>query len=333
MTAAQKSLAVLLRSGYGVSETNYPFFADSDVSSYKSLVLRNSGQDRTSARLRDSFFMKAVKGLHIEQVETRLTVVYINGKYRGIYDLNENQNEDYMASHYGVDPDAVDIIRRNATALEGTKYEFLRVREYALNRDLSDDALFAEFTEWVDVEYFTDYIIAQTYFANSDMFNQKYWRSQDYSVKWRPVFFDLDFGLHAVSPTRNILSSYFRVEGVPSQDGSLTNMDIYVGLRKNAAWRDYFCERYVYVVLNYFNSERLTAILDEMAAQLRAEWPRHTARWSDAPSLSKWESNVKALRTCLEQRPDYALKFLQKEFGVSDAKMEEYRAKALSASA
>ena len=333
LTAAQKSLAVLLRSGYGVSETSYPFFADSDVSSYKSLVLRNSGQDRTSARLRDSFFMKAVKGLHIEQVETRLTVAYINGKYWGIYDLNENQNEDYMASHYGVDPDAVDIIRRNATALEGTKYEFLRVREYALNRDLSDDALFAEFTEWVDVEYFTDYIIAQTYFANSDMFNQKYWRSQDYSVKWRPVFFDLDFGLHAVSPTRNILSSYFRVEGVPSQDGSLTNMDIYVGLRKNAAWRDYFCERYVYVVLNYFNSERLTAILDEMAAQLRAEWPRHTARWSDAPSLSKWESNVKALRTCLEQRPDYALKYLQKEFGVSDAKMEEYRAKALSASA
>ena len=47
LTAAQKSLAVLLRSGYGVSETNYPFFADSDVSSYKSLVLRNSGQDRT----------------------------------------------------------------------------------------------------------------------------------------------------------------------------------------------------------------------------------------------------------------------------------------------
>ena len=87
------------------------------------------------------------------------------------------------------------------------------------------------------------------------------------------------------------------------------------------------------MVLNYFNSERLTAILDEMTGQLRAEWPRHTARWSDAPSLSKWESNVKALRTCLEQRPDYALKYLQKEFGVSDAKMEEYRAKALSASA
>lgn len=333
LTAAQKSLAVLLRSGYGVAETNYPFFANSDVSAYRSLVLRNSGQDRTAARIRDSFFMKAVKGLNIEQVETRLTVVYVNGKYWGIYDLNENQNEDYLASHYGVDPDAVDVIRRNFTALEGTKYDFLRVREYALNRDLSDDALFAEFAEWVDVAYFTDYIIAQTYFANSDMFNQKYWRSQDYSVKWRPVFFDLDFGLHSSSPTRNILSSYFRVEGVPSQDGSLTNMDIYVGLRKNAAWRDYFCERYVYVVLNHFNSERLCAILDEMAAQLRAEWPRHTARWSDAPSLSKWESNVAALRDCLAKRAEYALKYLQKEFGVSDEKMQEYRAKALAASA
>ena len=31
---------------------------------------------RTAARIRDSFFMKAVKGLNIEQVETRLTAVY-----------------------------------------------------------------------------------------------------------------------------------------------------------------------------------------------------------------------------------------------------------------
>ena len=333
LTAAQKSLAVLLRSGYGVSETNYPFFAGSDVSAYRSLVLRNSGQDRTNARIRDSFCMKAVKGLNIEQVETRLTVVYINGQYWGVYDLNENQNEDYLAAHYGVDPDAVDIIRRNSTALEGSKYDFLRVREYALNRDLSNDAAFAEFAQWVDVEYFTDYLIAQTYFANSDMFNQKYWRSADYSVKWRPVFFDLDFGLHSASPMRSILPLYFQVEGVPSQDGSLTNMDIYVGLRKNAAWCDYFCERYVYVVLNYFNEERLTAILDEMTEELRFEWPRHAARWSEAPSLSKWESSVAALRDCLAKRADYALKYLQKEFGVSDEKMEEYRTKALSTSA
>ena len=50
-------------------------------------------------------------------------------------------------------------------------------------------------------------------------------------------------------------------------------------------------------------------------------------------SLSKWESNVAALRDCLAIRAEYALKYLQKEFGVSDEKMQEYRAKALAASA
>ena len=29
----------------------------------------------------------------------------------------------------------------------------------------------------VDVAYCTDYIIAQTYIINSDMFNQKFWHS------------------------------------------------------------------------------------------------------------------------------------------------------------
>jgi hypothetical protein len=85
-------------------------------------------------------------------------------------------------------------------------------------------------------------------------------------------------------------------------------------------------------VLNYFDEKRLTAILDEMAEELRFEWPRHAARWSEAPSLSKWESSVAALRDCLARRADYALKYLQKEFGVSDEKMDEYRAKALSIS-
>ena len=73
-----------------------------------------------------------------EYAETRLVIVYVNGQYWGIYDLNENQNEDYMAAHYGVDPDAVDIIRRNIEALAGRNSENKRVRAWALATDTSD---------------------------------------------------------------------------------------------------------------------------------------------------------------------------------------------------
>ncbi len=328
LTARQKSMVVYLRGAYGQSETGYPFFSDSDVTVFSSFVLRNSGQDRSKARLRDSFFSKAVKGMKMEYAETRLVVVYVNGQYWGIYDLNENQNEDYMAAHYGVDPDAVDIIRRNIQALAGRNSDNKRVRAYALATDLSSDAKYAEYIQWVDPDYIADYLIAQTFFSNGDMFNQKYWRSQDYTVRWRPVYYDLDYALSASSPTRNILPSYFNAAGIPSQDGSLTNMDLYVGLGKNKAWCEAFGERYVFVVRNFFNPERTTAILDEMTDQLRPELPRHIQRWGELRSLSAWESEVADLRKCLQDRPKYALQYLQKQFGFTDAQMAEWEAKA-----
>lgn len=329
LLAAQKSFGVSIRGRYGQSAVSYPFFKDSDVSAYSSLVLRNSGQDRDDLRMRDSFFQRCVKGLNIENVETRPVVMYVNGSYWGIYDLNENQNEDYMAAHYGIDPNAVDIIRRNVSKLEGSAADIKRVRDIGLNSDLSSDSAFAEYLQWVDSDYFMDFLIAQTYFSNWDMFNQKYWRSEDYTVKWRPVFFDLDLGLSSFSAHSNNLPSYFKPEGVPSKDGSITNMDLFVGFRKNAAWCDKFCERYVYVVENLFTPERLIEILDEMADVLRPEMARHRSRWShDTASESAWERDLEKMRQCLTDRPSYALEALQKEFGFSDEKMQEYKQKA-----
>ena len=55
------------------------------------------------------------------------------------------------------------------------------------------------------------------------MFNQKYWRSHDYRVKWRPVFYDLDFGL---SGSQNLLYDYFNPVGVPSANGSFDGHEI-----------------------------------------------------------------------------------------------------------
>ncbi|HWS28953.1 MAG TPA: lamin tail domain-containing protein [Clostridia bacterium] len=318
----QKSLTIYFRGGYGASTADYPFFDSGAVNSYSSLVLRNSGQDANDARIADSFCMRAVKGLNIEAVYTRPVAVYINGQYWGLYDLNENQNEDYLASYYGVNPDRVDIIRRNETPLAGSRYDFKRVREFALNRDTSSDAAYAELCQWVDVDYFTDYLITQTYFCNGDMFNQKYWRSQDYAVKWRPVYFDLDLSFSSV--TRNLLTAYFTVEGVPSRDGTLTNMDIFVGLKKNAAWREQFCKRYVYVVVNQFDPERLTAVLDELASEMEPEMERHIDRWGSPNSISRWKNELDDIRSFLQKRPDYALRNLQSTFGLSAETLQSY---------
>ena len=327
----QKALKLLLRGGYGQSSVTYPFFKDSKVTTFKSIVLRASGQDGPFGRIKDAYLNRVVNGLNIDNAQNRVVVLYINGKYWGIYDLMENQNEDYLASHYGVDPDAVDIVRRNDTVLSGSNSDLLKVRSFALNGDLSSDANFAKLASWIDVDYFNDYLAAESFFANGDMFNQKYWRSQDNTVKWRPIFYDLDLALG--STNRDILSNYFVAAGVPSRDGSLTNMDIYVGLKKNRAWRLQFAERYIYLIYNYFDAEDLTKTFDEMVAELEPEMGRHIQRWGTPSSVTQWKANLSEIRYFLENRQEKALQQIKNYFGLSDAQMQEFTDKAKAAKA
>jgi hypothetical protein len=313
---AQKSLSINLRSGYGQSSVTYPFWPDYEFKTFSALVVRNGGQDWSNARMRDSFTSALVEGMNVDNSATRPVVVYINGKYNGLYDLDEDQNGEFLETHYGVDGDTVEFIRRNSTVIKGDNDDIKRVRAFAASKDLSNDEVFQEFSQWVDVAYFTDYFIAQTYICNSDMFNQKYWRTTDYAVKWRPVFYDLDFAFKTAA--RDMIGQYFNANGVPSADGSLTYFEIYIGLKKNAAWREYCVERYVEVVMKYFNAERATALLDQMADALRPEMPRQIARWGKPYSMSEWEDQVKQLRYFVENRPQYALENMRKYFGVSE---------------
>jgi hypothetical protein len=322
---SQKSLSINLRAGYGQSSVTYPFWPGYDFDTFSALVVRNGGQDWDSARIRDSFTSALVEGMNVDNSATRPVVVYINGVYNGLYDLNEDQNGEFLQTHYGADGDTVEFIRRNQTPIKGDSKDIKRVRQFAENKDLGDDAVFAEFTQWVDVDYFTDYFIAQTYICNSDMFNQKYWRTTDYSIKWRPVFFDLDFAFKTAQ--RDIIGQYFNPKGVPSFDKSLTYFEIYIGLKKNAAWREHCVERYVEVVETYFNAPRATALFDQMVAAIRPEMPRQIARWGKPNSMNEWEDSVQQMRSFIEQRPQYALENMRKYFGVSEEKLNELIAK------
>ena len=317
---AQKSLSINLRSGYGQSSVTYPFWPGYEFKTFSALVVRNGGQDWGNARIRDAFANALVEGMNIDNSATRPVVVYINGKYNGLYDLGEDQNGEFLETHYGVDGDTVEFIRRNSTVIKGDNDDIKRVRNFAQMENLSDDEVFAEFSQWVDVAYFTDYFIAQTFFCNSDMFNQKYWRTTDYAVKWRPVFYDLDFAYKTAE--RDIIGQYFNPEGVPSFDKSLTYFEVYIGLKKNKAWREYCVERYVEVVEKYLNSDRATALLDEMAAAIRPEMPRQIARWKKPYSMDEWEDEIKQLRYFAENRPQYALENMRHYFGISQSELD-----------
>ena len=322
----QKSFTLNLSAALGQSTVNYPFFPGYGFTEFSCLNIRNAGQDYDKGRIADPFASRVVQGMHIEAAATRPVVVYFNGKYYGIYDLGEELNANYLVTHYGVDKDMVELIRRNNFAGRGTEDAIRNLRAFADANNMSDQARYEEYCQWIDMEYFTDYYIARTFMCDTDMFNQKYWRTTDYSIKWRPVLYDLDSAFRN-STTRNIMDHYFDKGGVASRDGSLTNMNLFVALNQNEGWRNYCVERYVQVIFEYFNAERLGRIFDEMVAELEPEMSRHIARWKKPGSMSDWKENIAKMREYTQKRPAIALEQVQKRFRVSDARMQELIAK------
>ncbi len=320
----QKSLSLYFRGGYGRSSLDFPFFDDCEVSSFRSILLRNGGQDAYFAHIRDSYIDRICMGMNIDIASFRPVVVYINGEYRGVYDLKESMNEDYVASHYGIDRDTVEIAKRNGYMLAGNKDRWNEMRKLCQTLDTSQQANFDRLARYVDTDSIIDYLIARTYFYDGDMFNQKYWHTTGDEVRWRAIFYDSDYAMYGNSPGGNILPAYFNPNGVSSAHGYITNMDIFCALNKNKAWRDEFITRYIYEVKYRFNTENALPLFDELAAEYAPEMPRQISRWHMPATYSGWQSELSALRSCIAKRPEYALKNLKSFYGLSDAEFNKY---------
>jgi len=325
---AQTSLSIHLRGKYGVSSVTYPFFKENGWQEYASLCIRNSGQDINQARIRDSYASRLCYGLNIDVALTRPVAVYINGKYYGLYDLNEDQNDDYLETHFGVNKDEVEIIRFNTVVVKGSNSDWKRVIDFAKTKDLSKEANYETFIQWVDEDYFIDYLVCSTYLCNSDMANQKYWHTKDGAIRWRAIFYDFDYGMgyNGGSVKRNIIGSFFSKDGTPTAT-SRVYTHIAAALVKNPGWRERFIERYVELTVTAFAPERATQVLNELREEMEPEMKRHIARWKNPSSYDKWVNNVNAVQRWMEQRPQYALANLRSYFKLSQSYIDELVAK------
>ena len=324
----QKSLSIHLRGTYGQSAVTYPFWGQGSFLSYRFIVLRNGSQDIRSARLRDSFASRAAKPLHVMTAATRPVIVYVNGAYYGIMDLNEGMNQDYLWSHYGVDGDSVNIVQRNDYVKRGSAEGFVALRRFASPKAMAEDETVAEFAQKADMDAIIDYIIAQSFFGNYDIHNQNWWCATDGTILWQPFLYDVDRCLNEESLRSNVLSMYFNAHGVVhNRDGDKILMEIPCGLKQNEAWRQRFMERYAELLCTDLSESRLSALLDEMVAALRPEMAEHTARWSMPDSLEAWEKNVENMHDCLSRQYDAIVTQIKKQFSLSDAQWDEIIAK------
>ena len=320
---AQKSVSIHLRDKYGPDEICYPFFEDSDVNVFSSLVLRNSGQDFSKSHIRDAFCASVIKNsVDVDFMDYRPVVAYVNGKYHGIYDLREKIDEDYLANHRGVDPENVDIIKGDDYVQKGSVDGYRALKSYIKTHDMTDAECYRYVCSQIDIDELIGYWMCESFFSNTDTGNIRYYREKNGNGKWRWVFFDADWALYPTTYEQNSIYNYLNPQG-HGVGQSFSNAVMY-RLMKNPDFRKRVLEIHAKHLKTTFDTERMLKIYDALIKEIEPEMESHCKRWPEGTSFAGWQRNVSELRSIIEKKKAIFIDDMIETFRMTDEEIQKY---------
>jgi hypothetical protein len=210
-SAAKKSLRVFFKNTDSSQSKylEYNIIPEANVDYFSKLTFRIS--DWQSTNLRDPLAQKIGESTRADTAKSVPTALFLNGEYWGLYECREQYDEDYIASHYGIDKDNIVFFDRDwtldlqyTTISTGTTYvdkleysagpkdnnkkgrkgetyyreQWAYVKSLAMEQDIASSEVYDEFCSLVDIDNFIDYVIVYLYSANDDWpgNNFKFWR-------------------------------------------------------------------------------------------------------------------------------------------------------------
>lgn len=308
----QKSLSLSARKEYGKKRIKHPVFPELPISKYKRLVLRNSGSDFGESHFRDAFITSIGRDMGLSVQAYRPALVFINGRYWGIYNIREKLTKHYIAEHFAYSKDSIDLIKHMKDVKAGRRKHYDQMQQYMRSRDLAQDIHFDSINRMMDTENFAEYQIMQIYIDNQDAGgNIKFWRPQVAGGRWQWLLFDTDFGFGHYSKksySYNSLAFHTKADGPswPNPPWSTFNLRM---LLKNKSFRQFFIRRFCDRMNHNFATEAVLACIDSFVEHIEGEMPRHLQRWN--LSGKTWEREIETMRTFARERLAYMRKHIQ----------------------
>ncbi|MGM0689171.1 MAG: lamin tail domain-containing protein [Bacillota bacterium] len=314
----QKIFNVFARNIYGHNEIRYPIFPRKDLTHFKALTLRTSGQDAGCSKIRDIMMASLLEDTGLDYQDHRQAVLYLNGEYWGIYNIRERANRYFIAHNHDLDPDKIDLLQANWIVRAGSNEHYLALLDYVQNNDLAIDENYEYVSIQMDITNYIDALITQIYYAQTDQGNIRIWREQSPEGIWRWLVFDFDWCFWPGHVEYNTLASMTNPAGTGFQNRISTILT--VNLLRNQNFEDEFIKRFAYHINNTFEPERVVTRIDELAANIESEIPRHFERWGG--SVDHWYHEIDNLREFARLRPAIVVEHIRQKFQLSEEEMQ-----------
>lgn len=288
----KKNMSLRFRGTYGLEELHYDLFGDGGVCDFTNLLLR-AGQDYYHAIIRNELCTELARAAsdRIVTSRSRYCILYLDGKYMGIYALEEKLNEAMYAHLLGVSKDSVTV---NTAPLEPRDPMYQEVISFAEENDLSLPGNYEELCSRFDVDSFIDWLILEGCFGNDDLTysNVRYCRSTEGDGKWHLMFYDLDSCFYA---TDNCFSNLFAPWNLQSRQVCA----LAGALLQNPDFRASLLSRAGELIPTALSNERILEEIDRLSGIIDPEVARDYQFYE--MFKENWEWNVDWLRNLIRE--------------------------------
>ena len=272
---SQKSLNIYFREEYGNKSLKYELFPDlkdiegKTINKYKRFTLRNGGNDTEFLKYKDQLLQDLVKDRKVDTQSGRPAILFINGEYWGIYNLQEKYSDSYYSEHYKLDKDNIIVIKESE--VEEGKDEDIKLYDELMEyskKDLSNEKIYDEFKKKVDIESMLDYYAIEIYIGNADwgeekgiLKNTQLWRVREKENskygdgKWRWSIYDIEYSstLYGQKET-NVKYNTIKQ--------AIERQPLFRSAMKNSDFKEAFYNTLRDIGKNNFDSEKVNNMID-----------------------------------------------------------------------
>lgn len=315
----KKSFALKFSSKYGPSKLKYKVFENRESTKYDTIVVRSGSQDSTGSMIRDELATGIMDDYGTVDVQAyKAVVLYINGKYWGVYFLREKVDEKFISSHYNIDDSSTNIVRIDNVITNGSLKDYNSLINYIDTHDMTDNKNYEYVKQKLDIDNFIDYLIGELYTANNDIVNTRYFNNPNIdNGKLKLIFYDFDYAFYNYD--RNYLNWLTDEKGLG--DHSYNNV-IIRGLFKNNEFKKRFLERLSYNLKNVWSDENINKKYNELYNLIKPEMERNQKRWKH--TYDEWQEECKLLKSYMDKRREYLLNNVKSYFKLTQEEMNEY---------
>ncbi len=308
--ATYKTLVIYANKRFDADQKrfSYEFFPEDrpGQTEFKSLMLRNSGNDFDYLYLRDAVMQRSFAwNVDLDYQAYSPAIVYINGQYLGMLNIRERSNEDNIYTNYDKLED-IDMIENWYELKTGTWDNFNKFKEFYTEQGHT----MAEFEEWMDCKEFANLMIMNLFYVNLDFpgNNIVMWRPIAEDGRWRWIAKDTDFGLGLYGRSSSYKTLDWIYNNNYDRDNNWANQADHTRLfRRLMDDKDFsnmffdFCSVYMGDFLNY---DRIwPEIWSPMYERIKTEYPIHrkplNAWWPN------YDEEMRNAQNWLKKRVDF----------------------------